>query len=67
MTSAGREESDARLKALRAAYVDARDALYVAVIGACPGKHRSVQYRDGKPPWCKACGRDDYAREWADK
>lgn len=23
----------------------------------CPGPHRVVQHRDGKPSWCRACGR----------
>jgi hypothetical protein len=22
----------------------------------CPGDHQYVQHRDGKPPWCDACG-----------
>jgi hypothetical protein len=25
----------------------------------CPGEHRYVQHRDGKLPWCDACGYTD--------
>jgi hypothetical protein len=25
----------------------------------CPGEHRYVRHRDGKPPWCDACGFTD--------
>lgn len=33
--------------------------LYRSVVQACPDpdKHRAVQHRDGKPPWCPLCGR----------
>lgn len=29
---------------------------------ACPGEHKPVQHRDGKPPWCNLCGRDVFGR-----
>ena len=25
----------------------------------CPGDHRYVRHRDGKPPWCDSCGYTD--------
>lgn len=28
----------------------------------CP-EHRPVQHRDGRPPWCRACGHDATGRE----
>jgi len=29
----------------------------------CPGQHRPTQHRDGKRPWCEACGySDDFVR-----
>jgi len=39
--------------------MEAEFHLHRMVADACasPSEHRVVQYRDGKPPWCPACGR----------
>jgi hypothetical protein len=47
-----------RLHELRERYHATRTELLVAVRGLCPGRHRPVQHRDRKPPWCDTCGRD---------
>jgi len=30
--------------------------LQVTLQDRCPGEHRYVQHRDGKPRWCESCG-----------
>lgn len=47
------------LDRLREQLNQAEHHLYRSVVQACPDpdKHRAVQYRDGKPPWCALCGR----------
>lgn len=39
--------------------MEAEFHLHRMVADACPtpDKHRAVQHRDGKPPWCALCGR----------
>ena len=37
----------------------AEATLYFAVVDSCSGDHKTAQYRDGKPPWCRHCGRTD--------
>lgn len=39
--------------------MEAESHLHRMVAQACPDpdKHRAVQHRDGKPPWCPLCGR----------
>lgn len=39
--------------------MEAEFHLHRMVAQACPDpdKHRAVQHRDGKPPWCPLCGR----------
>ena len=32
----------------------------------CPGVHDPRQHRDGKPPWCRHCGRDRYGAQIVD-
>ena len=39
-------------------YKDAREQLDAIILEMCPGQHRLVQHRDGGPPYCPACGRD---------
>jgi len=39
-------------------YEAARDHLNAIIDELCPGQHRLVQHRDGGPPYCPACGRD---------
>lgn len=41
----------------RRSYQDAMDNLEEYVANLCPGPHRTVQHRDGKPPWCNLCRR----------
>lgn len=43
---------------------DAQNALHelirqhrAHVAALCPGVHKPVQHRDGRPPWCSACQR----------
>lgn len=45
---------------LRNAFLRLSDELMRAVAGACPGFHHPRQHRDGRPPWCDACGRDRF-------
>lgn len=33
-----------------------------AVQTACPGEHQPAQHRDGRAPWCRACGRTQDGR-----
>lgn len=35
---------------------DAQIGLSALLLASCPGPHRYVQHRDGRPPWCRACG-----------
>ncbi|TDT31122.1 hypothetical protein [Naumannella halotolerans] len=35
----------------------AEGKLFLETDRVCPGAHDATQHRDGKPPWCKACGR----------
>ncbi|WP_010541883.1 hypothetical protein [Dietzia alimentaria] len=40
--------------------LDMREAELIKVVrDLCPGKlkHRPVQHRDARPPWCRHCGR----------
>lgn len=56
-------ERDARREAeigrLRDLIDKASLELVALVTEACPGEHRPRQHRDGKQPWCQACGRDN--------
>lgn len=47
------------LEAMRERVALAEASLREAVRSNCPGEHLPVQHRDGKRPWCKACGRTD--------
>jgi hypothetical protein len=53
----------ATIRLLRERVRDAANALNDEILAACPGEHRLVQHRDGKPPWCEACGRDGMGRQ----
>lgn len=44
------------ITALRKSAEVIRIQLAGAVMAACPGSHQPVQHRDGRPPWCAACG-----------
>lgn len=39
-------------------YEKVREQLDAVILELCPGQHRLIQYRDGGPPYCPACGRD---------
>ena len=52
-------ELDAVFRRLREAVDNAAARLYWAVADACPGEHWSTQHRDGRPAWCRHCGRND--------
>ena len=41
---------------MRAQAVQLQVELDRAVYEACPGPHLPRQHRDGRPPWCTACG-----------
>lgn len=43
---------------IRANFDHWADQLYMTLVRMCPGTHSPVQHRDGKKPWCNACGRD---------
>jgi hypothetical protein len=45
---------------LRNAFLRAAHDLIRAVAASCPGEHWPRQHRDGRPPWCEACGRDRF-------
>lgn len=47
------------LDQVRNQVMEAEFHLHRMVVQACPDpdKHRAVQHRDGKPPWCPLCGR----------
>ena len=48
--------SEEAIRALTLDVIDARQALADAILRACPGPHSYVQHRDGREPWCQACG-----------
>lgn len=56
--------SDRHLSTLPAWMVKAEPAHEVTWL--CPGPHILRQRRDGKPPWCKRCGRTDRGELAAD-
>lgn len=63
-TLKGQELSvETQIETARAEYFAAQKNLSALVTGACPGEHKPVQYRDGKPPWCKHCGRSGLGQQ----
>ena len=55
---------DEKLQRLWLARERANDELYDAILVACPRPHAPRQHRDGKPPWCHACGRGNDGLMW---
>lgn len=53
------------LHQLRDEMFQAKGRLLEAVNDACPGRHTPRQHRDGRPPWCPACGRDELGQHRA--
>lgn len=47
------------LEILRENVANAQQKLYEALSSLCPGPHLPRQHRDGSPPWCTRCGRDN--------
>jgi hypothetical protein len=45
----------AEIKAAATAANTARTELQKLLTASCPGHHRYIQHRDGKPPWCPSC------------
>lgn len=58
MTDRWTPEAEAELLHLDVLESKARAELSKFVHDHCPGPHRLVQHRDGRPPWCKACRRN---------
>ena len=52
-------DDDAVFRRLRKATSVADARLYRAVVDACPGEHSAIQHRDGRPAWCRDCGRNN--------
>lgn len=51
--------TDHAADAIRAAAgraIDPRLDLADVIRAHCPGRHAYVQHRDGRSPWCEACG-----------
>ncbi|HEY6115301.1 MAG TPA: hypothetical protein VI172_05030 [Candidatus Dormibacteraeota bacterium] len=55
----GTADPDEAIHLQRLRLLDARIALCDLIRDACPGPHKAVQHRDGRPPWCRVCGYTD--------